>query len=307
MVAGGLRYFLCYGGAWLLLASLHEAPGCQRLFHRRAGDTVELPSRLPGDDITFARWNYQGRKVASADDEDGDAEAGRFTGRLQLNRRNFSLTLSAVTREDSGVFSFVSAVNDSQRETVCITLRVHEPIMAKPTVTVNSTWCAGNHSCSVMLRCSAPAGGGPVEYKWRVGNRSLSGASFWISVPPQDAATEITCTVFNAVSAKSASASVPCANNTSFSASATEAPSFGVAVGVAAAALCLLITAAAVAAAAYRRRCRQTRWKSEDTTVYADICEVAQERGSAHAADPCSPMLYDKIRLDRMALQDHAA
>ncbi|XP_061665226.1 uncharacterized protein LOC133494937 [Syngnathoides biaculeatus] len=302
MVASGLRYFLCYGGAWILLAILHEAAGCQRIFHQRAGDTVELPSCLPGDDVTAAHWNYKGRKVAG----DGAREADRFTGRMQLNRRNYSLTLRALTREDSGIFSFVSAVNDSQRGTVEITLQVHEPIMAKPTVTVNATWHAANHSCSLLLRCSAPAGGGPVEYKWRVGNASLSGAWCQMSVPPRDGAHEVQCTVFNAVSAESTSASVTCGNNTSFEVSLTEAPNFAVVVSAAAGAFCLLVLVAAVAVGAFRRWRRQTRWKSEEATVYADISEVAQECASAHTAETHLLTLYDKIQPDRLALQDQA-
>ncbi|XP_019713819.1 uncharacterized protein LOC109508342 isoform X2 [Hippocampus comes] len=274
MVAGGLRDFLRYGGAWLLLASLREVPGCQRVLDRRAGDAVELPSCLPGRDVTFARWLYGGRTVASADDEDGARGSGRFAGRLRLDLRNFSLTLGSVTPGDSGVYSFVSAVNDSQRETVEVTLRVHEAIVAEPVVTVNASRRAGNRSCSVLLRCSASAGGGPVEYEWRVGNRSLSGAWRRLSVSPRGAAAEVTCTVFNAVSAKSVSASVSCANDTANGASA-------------------------------RGRTR------EEATLYADICEVTAADVSARAAEPRSPpapvqTLYDVIQLGRAAAEGHA-
>ncbi|XP_051921555.1 SLAM family member 8-like isoform X2 [Hippocampus zosterae] len=270
MVAGGLRDFLCFGGAWLLLAGLREAAGCQRVIHGRAGEAAELAPCLPGRDVTFARWSFGGRKVAEADDdEDGARGSGRFAGRLRLDRRNFSLTLGPLTPDDSGVYSFVSAVNDSQRETVTVTLRVHEAIVAAPVVSVNASRRAGNRSCSVLLRCSASAGGGPVEYEWRVGNRSLSGA--WLSVSPRGAAAEVTCTVFNAVSAKSISASVSCDD----------------------------------AAASARGRTR------EEATVYADIGEVTAPYVSVRAAEQRSPpapvqTLYDTVQLDRVAVQGRA-
>ncbi|KAM9834997.1 uncharacterized protein LOC133160793 isoform X2 [Syngnathus typhle] len=212
MVADGRSYFLCYGSAWLLLVSLHEASGCRRVIHGQVGDTVEMSSCLPSQNVTSARWNYRGSKVASS--LDGVVKAGPFAGRVDLDPRDFNLTLRAVSLEDSGNFSFVSAVNDQQRVTVEVTLRVHEVITTKPTVSVNASWWASNRSCSVLLSCSASASEGPLEYEWRVGNRSLSGPRHWVSVAPRGAPTQVTCTVSNPVSTKSAYTSVTCANDT---------------------------------------------------------------------------------------------
>ncbi|XP_077356080.1 uncharacterized protein LOC144003561 [Festucalex cinctus] len=313
MVAGGLSYFLCYGSAWLMLAILQEVSGCQHVLHRQAGDMVELPSCFRGEDVSFARWNYQGNKVASLDGEGVIVEASRFTGRLQLNLRNFSLTLRAVTLEDSGVFSFVSAVNDTQRETVEVRLHVHEPITAEPVVRVNVTRHAANHSCSFLLHCSHSGNGGPVEYKWCVGNRSQSGAWHWVSVPLWAATTDATCTIFNAVSAKSASVSVTCANDTASSTPVTDTLSSVVVASVATGAFCVFVMVAAIAVVACRRRRQRTSVKSEEATIYADISDMALANASVRAKEPHSttPLvpvqtLYDQIQFNRMAIQDHA-
>ncbi|XP_037116683.1 uncharacterized protein LOC119128407 isoform X2 [Syngnathus acus] len=305
MVADGRSYFLCYGSAWLLLVSLHEASGCRRVIHGRAGDTVEMSSCLPRKNVTFARWNYRGSKVASS--SDGVVEASRFAGRVDLDPRDFNLTLRGVSLEDSGNFSFVSAVNDQQRDTVQVTLRVHEVITAKPTVSVNASWRAANRSCSVLLRCSASASEGPLEYEWRVGNRSLSGPRHWVSMAPRGAATQVTCTVSNLVSAKSASASVTCANDTADVMSATDPMSFTVKLSAAAGAFCLLVLVAAIVTVDChrRRRRRRSSRKFEEATVYADIGDVApnyvrEPRGTA----PLHPVqtVYDELQPSRMAL-----
>ncbi|XP_049587342.1 uncharacterized protein si:cabz01074944.1 isoform X3 [Syngnathus scovelli] len=287
--------------------NVSQASGCRPVVHGRAGGTVEISSCLPGNNVTFARWTYQGSKVASS--TDGVVQAGRFAGRVDLDGRDFNLTLRAVSLADSGNFSFVSAVNDQQRDTVQVTLRVHEVITAKPTVSVNASWWAANRSCSVLLRCSASASEGPLAYEWRVGNRSLSGPRHRLSVAPQGVATQVTCTVSNRVSAKSASASVTCANDTAdvVSATVSDPMSFTVKLSVAAGAFCLLVLVAAIVAVDChrRRRRRRSSRKFEEATVYADIGDMApnyvrEPRGTA----PLDPVqtVYDELRPGRMAL-----
>ncbi|XP_054656224.1 uncharacterized protein LOC129194825 isoform X2 [Dunckerocampus dactyliophorus] len=316
------NYFLYSGSGWLLLLAIHhEAQGCQSVFHKRVGDTVELPSCSAGQDLTFGHWNYQGRKVVMG--------SGQFAGRLHLNPHNFSLTLTGVTLHDMGVFSFVSAINDSQRETVHVRLHVHEPITTEPVVTVNATWNATNQSCSILLDCSAPAGK-PVEFKWTVTNGSLSGARHHIHVLPQHATREVTCTIYNVVSEKSASVAVKCANDMSLHAATTEAPNFVFTLSVAAGA-CLLVMAGIVTSVACHHRRRRAGRKCEEMTVYADICDgrstptkesspyesVGDDERTMAVGVSCAPSsvapdgfacmqtLYDKIDLARVATQDH--
>ncbi|XP_061922915.1 signaling lymphocytic activation molecule-like isoform X1 [Entelurus aequoreus] len=265
MAASAFNYFLCHSAAFLLmvLADVYEVARCQHVFHKRVGDTVELSSGLAGQSVTSAHWNYEGKRV--------QAGSRQFAGRLHLNHHNFSLTLTAVTPNDTGVFSFVSAVNDSQRTTMHVKLHVHEPITTEPVVTIRTTWNAVNYSCSVLLDCIAPAGE-VVAYKWTVRNRSRSGACQHLNMPPQHTAMEVTCTIFNAVSERSASDTVMCGNMSSRIAN-TEPPFSVFMLGaVVAAGACLLAIVGGVTVVACCRR-RASR-KREEVTIYADICDV---------------------------------
>ena len=93
-----------------------EASGCDRSVHQQVGDTVEFPSCLPPGRVTEARWTFNNSGVE--DDR-------RFVGRIKKNLRNFSLTVTKLTLQDSGTFRFLSEVNNKQRATVTIQLQVH--------------------------------------------------------------------------------------------------------------------------------------------------------------------------------------
>lgn len=103
-----------------------EASSCPRVIHKKVGDTVELPSCLPTDGVTDrvteAIWKYGKIKLT---DKNKIFHENQFKGRLELNHQNFSLTVKQLTLQDSGNFSFVSEVDDKQRETVIISLQVH--------------------------------------------------------------------------------------------------------------------------------------------------------------------------------------
>lgn len=91
---------------------------------------MELPSCLPTDRatdrVTMAIWKYGEKKLT---DKNKIFHENQFKGRLELNHQNFSLTVKRLTLQDSGNFSFVSDVNDKQRETVIISLQVHGRIL----------------------------------------------------------------------------------------------------------------------------------------------------------------------------------
>ena len=91
---------------------------------------MELPSCLPTDRatdrVTMAIWKYGEKKLT---DKNKIFHENQFKGRLELNHQNFSLTVKRLTLQDSGNFSFVSDVNDKQRETVIIFLQVHGRIL----------------------------------------------------------------------------------------------------------------------------------------------------------------------------------
>lgn len=100
-----------------------EASSCQRVIHKKVGDSVELSSCLPTEGVTVAIWRYG--QLTIADKDEDVSEKYQFKGRVYLNHTNFDLTVRRLTLQDSGDFSFVSEVNNKQRKTVMIKLQVH--------------------------------------------------------------------------------------------------------------------------------------------------------------------------------------
>ncbi|XP_037614164.1 signaling lymphocytic activation molecule-like [Sebastes umbrosus] len=216
MAGGRLRYpiFFTYSALLLLGNSLLdvEASRCQHVIHKKVGDTVEFSSCLSTEGVTMALWEYGGFIIA---DKDGDvAGKHQFTGRLDVNPTNFSLTVRRLTLQDSGDFKFVSEANDKQRDTVTITLQVHEPITKEPTIISSSTWHTLNESCTVLLECNATTDSS-VSYNWTVRNQIISGSRLQYIIKRQDGDTKFTCTLSNFVSEMSTIKTVQCNNITS--------------------------------------------------------------------------------------------
>ncbi|XP_036967014.1 SLAM family member 5-like [Acanthopagrus latus] len=217
MAVGRLRYLSCFftcSAILLLVVSINdvEASSCPRVIHKKVGDTVELPSCLPTDRatdrVTMAIWKYGKKKLT---DKNKIFHENQFKGRLELNHQNFSLTVKRLTLQDSGNFSFLSDVNDKQREVVIISLQVHEPITKQPTLTYNSTWHTSNESCTVFLKCRA-ASDSSVDYKWTVRKKTRSGSVLQYIISVQDGDTDFTCTIYNIVSEMSMSQTLTCSN-----------------------------------------------------------------------------------------------
>ncbi|KAM4537469.1 SLAM family member 5-like isoform 2-T2 [Odontesthes bonariensis] len=194
----------------LVWVALHDAEAStgKRVVHKRVGDTVEFSSNLPTEGVTLATWKYGSTVVA--DHDRGVFKQELFQSRLKFNPTNFSLTLRDLTVGDSGDFSFLSEANDRQRQTVTITLQVHEPITEHPVLTYSS-YQALNGSCVVSLKCSS-ATHSNVTWNWAVGNHTYSGSELQHTIRPEDGGTTFTCTASNFVSEKSASETVTCSN-----------------------------------------------------------------------------------------------
>uniref|UniRef100_A0AAX7SII1 Ig-like domain-containing protein n=1 Tax=Astatotilapia calliptera TaxID=8154 RepID=A0AAX7SII1_ASTCA len=168
----------------------------KHVIYKKVGDTVELSSGLPTEGVTAATWKYGELIIADKHIENnmGVSKRSPFKDRSELNLENFTLTVRKLTLQDSGDFIFVSATKEKQRDSVIITLQVHEPITKQPVIKINSTWIPSNESCKVLLECSTT---GDVSYKWT------------------DGETNVTCTVSNHVSEKSAFQTVKCSNRKS--------------------------------------------------------------------------------------------
>ncbi|XP_039677753.1 uncharacterized protein LOC120572477 isoform X3 [Perca fluviatilis] len=209
-MAGGIRYsrFLTYSALLLIGVYDVKASSCQRVIHKNVGDTVEFSSCLPTEGVTTARWKYKGSIIADKDNYSGEHQ---FKGRLDLNPTNFSLTVRRLTLKDSGNFSFLSeGVADSQRGTVTVTLKVHEPITVR--IVSNSTWHTLNKSCTVLLECQATSdiNNSDITYKWAVRNQTIVGPGLEYTIKPQDQDTKFSCTISNVVSKMSATETVKC-------------------------------------------------------------------------------------------------
>uniref|UniRef100_A0A3Q4M2R5 Uncharacterized protein n=1 Tax=Neolamprologus brichardi TaxID=32507 RepID=A0A3Q4M2R5_NEOBR len=192
------------------LTLLHTSSG-KHVIYKKVGDTVELSSGLPTEGVTAATWRYGEIIIADKDFENnmGVSKRSPFKDRSGLNHENFTLTVRKLTLQDSGDFIFVSATKEKQRDSVIITLQVHEPITKQPVIKINSTWISSNESCKVLLECSTTA---DVSYKWTVGNQTLTGHRQQYIIR-QDGETNVTCTVSNHVSEKSAFQTVKCSNS----------------------------------------------------------------------------------------------
>uniref|UniRef100_A0A3B4EUU0 Ig-like domain-containing protein n=1 Tax=Pundamilia nyererei TaxID=303518 RepID=A0A3B4EUU0_9CICH len=187
---------------WVCLYYVEASSG-KRVIQKNVGDTVVLSSGLPTDNVTVAKWRYG--RTAIADKDVGVYKKSQFKDRSELNPEDFTLTVRKLTLQDSGDFIFVSAINGKQRDSVTITLQVHEPI-SKPVIKISSTWEAFNGSCKVLLECSTT---GDVSYNWTVGKQTLPGPRQQYIIR-EDGETNFTCTVSNNVSEKSAFQTVKC-------------------------------------------------------------------------------------------------
>lgn len=102
--------------------SAAEASDCPPVVHKKVEDTVELSSCTQIEGIDWAIWKYEEEKIAEIY---YNISGKQFEGRLNLNPKNFSLTITKLTLRDSGNFSFSSSVGSRQLETHTVTLQVH--------------------------------------------------------------------------------------------------------------------------------------------------------------------------------------
>ncbi|KAF1380760.1 hypothetical protein PFLUV_G00167330 [Perca fluviatilis] len=306
MAGGCLSCFFKYITVLLLGVCLQDvkASSCQRVIHKKVGDTVEFSSCLPTEGVTTARWKYKGSIIADKDNVSGEHQ---FKGRLDLNPTNFSLTLRRLTLKDSGNFSFLSeGVGDSQRGTVFVTLKVHEPITVR--IVSNSTWHTLNGSCTVLLECQATSdiNNSDITYTWAVRNQTIVGPGLEYTIKPQDEDTKFSCTISNVVSKMSATETVKCSPQASGQNSIILLSVTGVG-------CVLIIVIVGVTVCVCHRKQRQEVADSNDLTVYADISEVAIEDGTMkpctlyetidHRINTVTPgpqTVYDKIQVSRM-------
>ncbi|XP_019961804.2 CD48 antigen isoform X2 [Paralichthys olivaceus] len=256
-----------------------EASSCDLTVQKQVGDTVEFSTCLsPGDVVASAKWKFNDLLITDKNLVDISKHT-KFSGRVELNPRNFSLTVNKLTLQDSGTFKFMSMVNDRQRESVLIHLQVHEPF-TPPVLRVNSTWLPSNESCTVSLECVS-ASDSKVTYNWTVRNQTTSGSRLQFTIRRQDGDTEVTCTIFNHVSERSASETVTCDDNVK---KETKKPENLILLVGSVAGSCFIFGLVVVILVCLYKQ-RPAGNDSDDQTVYAVITDVAGAQECAHSND----------------------
>lgn len=102
--------------------SAAEASNCTPDIHKKVEDTVVLSSCTQTESVDTAKWKYENEIIAESD---YNISGKQFEGRLNLNLKNFSLTITKLTLQDSGNFSFLSRSAEKQMKTHTVTLHVH--------------------------------------------------------------------------------------------------------------------------------------------------------------------------------------
>ncbi|KAM9836421.1 SLAM family member 5-like [Aulostomus maculatus] len=284
-----------------------EASSCPTIIYKKLGDTVELHSCSPSEGVISAKWKHGNEPLANL--HQSATEPLQFKGRVQMNPQNFSLTVRNLKPEDSGVYSFVSGDEKSQRNTVFVTLKVLEPIASKPFLHVNTTWHSMTGSCAVFLDCRA-ANNVNVTHKWRVRNQTFIGSTLQYNTQPKAGVTKFTCTISNNISETSASETVTCSNTSSLPQLHSETTAFILSGAVGAG---LFLTVLVCALVVYRCKRKPAGNLADDLTVYDDVSDVEvrdvkkpramscqKYETVGHVNLPKAETVYDTIRLSHM-------
>lgn len=166
--------------------------------YKKVGDDVVLKADTASASggITSILWR-DGPNLAVQWDG-GEVTAFRhFSDRGRLNMSSGELTITGLTREDSGMYT--PEINN--KEGAPVHLIVISPVPA-PAV---STSCDGEGT-SCVLTCQGDAtDAGPVSFKWRSGDAALEGSSAELRITKEDSSnrTEFSCELQNPVSQES--------------------------------------------------------------------------------------------------------
>ncbi|RVE55589.1 hypothetical protein OJAV_G00234650 [Oryzias javanicus] len=247
----------------LFLWLCHPGLVSLKIIHKKVGDSVEISSGLPTEGVQFPSWKYKDQIVA---DKSVSSPSKFFGNRLNFNVTTLSLTLTKLTLQDSGNFIFTSEQNGKQRETVTITLLVHESITEDPILTSTHVSTDSNQTCTVLVNCSLKSTSG-VSYKMSDGNQTYEAS--------------------NSVSERTTSKTVTCQDNSTEAVSDPK-QNLLVVIGAACAGGLLIITLVIVVVCCCRKKKEGT--DSTELTVYADVTDL--NINSSHPS--CS--LYDTIQ-----------
>ena len=99
--------------------------------HKEVGETAEfsVAGCVKRTNVIRATWNFVKDPVAVVEIDDNgimSSDNPQFKGRVDMNTHNFTLTITSLTHQDSGKYSFVSVTDkDDQNPTIFFTLYVN--------------------------------------------------------------------------------------------------------------------------------------------------------------------------------------
>ncbi|XP_034146286.1 uncharacterized protein LOC105009346 isoform X3 [Esox lucius] len=259
------------------------------LIHKRVGESVELPGHSEEFGVTLAAWTYQGKEIAEHKQNVTYPLVSQFEGRLEMNPKNFSLTVRDLTLQDSGVFILTSDGAKGQIPSKSITLKVHEPV--SNLVIYKKIQQLANRSCSVQMMCNASSSSN-LNYIWKRGNEMYRGdQQMQFILSPGEGDHNLICNASNIVSEQSASTTVSCSNETN----PTETlwyigvgiPVGGAVAGILIVAVVMILTEGVVV---YKRKDDQM-----EITVYTDVGDIAKMKDTRSNSDVNPMSIYETV------------
>ncbi|XP_076144947.1 uncharacterized protein LOC143127367 [Alosa pseudoharengus] len=214
------RFLILSSTGVLTLLFLQGVYGADDVIEMRAvvGGSVVLPSEYQRNNVKSAEWifNSKGTKKIIAGFDGSDVSVNfksQFTGRLEMNSNNLSLTVKELTKADSGLFSRIYKSKEGvQLKTKMIQLQVYDPTLTV-NITKNVTVHQLNNTCTVSLLCNA-SGPSDVQFSWS-GHCRGSGAKLHFSLSAAEGSVTCTCTASEANNQKLVDATIKCDNKTS--------------------------------------------------------------------------------------------
>ncbi|XP_041925238.1 signaling lymphocytic activation molecule [Alosa sapidissima] len=274
------RFLILSSTGVLTLLLLQGVYGADDVIEMRAvvGGSVVLPSEYQRNNVKFAEWLFSsnGTKkiIAGFDGSDvGVHFKSQFTGRLEMNSNNLSLTVKKLTKADSGLFSRIYiSKGGGQLKTKMIQLQVYDPTLTV-NITKNVTVHQLNNTCTVSLLCNA-SGPPDVQFSWS-GHCRGSGAKLHFSLSPAEGSVTCTCTASEANNQKLVDATIKCDNKTSNNSVKPDVNNtippperYLYFVAIPAAGGVLIIVSITVGVCCYKRHKADS---SKQDTVYADV------------------------------------
>ncbi|XP_042563096.1 uncharacterized protein LOC122132386 [Clupea harengus] len=177
------------------------------------GGTVVLSSGYQREDVKSAEWNFNKLIIAEYAEPNIKVDfIEQFKGRLEMNPYNFSLTVSKLTKKDSGRFLFTgTGTTGTQLKAKTFLLQVYDSTLTM-NVVKNVTLLQPNNTCMVSLLCNA-SGGPDVSFSWS-GYRTGSEANLRFPLSPADGRVILTCTAVRDQTTKETKVTLKCDNKT---------------------------------------------------------------------------------------------